>query len=67
MIDTRHYTIVSNSTDMDALLKQNAVFKKQNYFLTVSLVLVTLSIGIIILYNQHNLKLEKEKSSSNSF
>jgi hypothetical protein len=67
MIDTRYYTIVSNSTDMDSLLKQNAVFKKQNYFLTASLVLVALSLGIIILYNKYNLKHEIEKKSSSSF
>lgn len=67
MIDTRHYTIVSNSTDMEALLEQNAVFKKQNYFLAASLILVALSLGMIILYNQYNLKREEEKSSSNSF
>lgn len=66
MIDTRHFTIVSNTTELPAVIAENVVIKKQNNYLLAGMVLVTIIIGIVA-YQNLALSNEKYKKTLPSF
>ena len=60
MIDTRNYTLVHTNTNIENLLVRNNEYKKINQILTVSLLLISITAGVIIYWNHME---TKEKSN----